>query len=557
MIAKFQETLHSNNQIFQLLGKKPLLVTGLGLTAGISVWHVMGPSPSDVLGWLTWGAIAVGSGAWWLGRRSESFSPPSPSFPDTINRDAVDARLAEIKNKIEQFANDLTEAEVESSRYTGSIAHLHHQHDHLIASLDRTALTCTVIGAKGVGKTALTQKLIQLAQTTESASPYTLSFLDTPAVLTAPAATQSTPDTLGDRSIDLEPLPQQIDTLTKDVIDADIVTFVSEGDITASELQMIQSLLVHRHAVIVAFNKQDRYLPTERTEIFHRIQERLNILAEQNLVDQNLVENSRGENSLMKVAGVVMTSAIATPIKVRHHQADGTIQERMEELPEDVTSLSEHLQTMAVDIGETLVLTTTLRQAQHLQQSIQHHWNGVRRDRARPVIEQYQWIAAATAFANPLPSLDLLATGAINAQLLADLGAIYGQPFSIDQAKAATQTFAELMVKLGLVELTTQTITPLLKGHVLTYAAGGIVQGISAAYLTHIAGLSLVQYLEEQSLREQPESERIWNIDRLGQIMQHVFQHHRRGAFIQNLVNRGIQTLGDRLNPKTSPAVAS
>jgi len=76
--------------------------------------------------------------------------------------------------------------------------------------------------------------------------------------------------------------------------------------------------------------------------------------------------------------------------------------------------------------------------------------NGVRRDRAPPVAEQYQWIAAAAAFANP-PALDLLATAAINAQLVMELGAIYQQKFSLQQAQAVAGTLGS--DKLGLVEL--------------------------------------------------------------------------------------------------------
>jgi uncharacterized protein (DUF697 family) len=67
--------------------------------------------------------------------------------------------------------------------------------------------------------------------------------------------------------------------------------------------------------------------------------------------------------------------------------------------------------------------------------------NQVRRDRALPIIEQYQWIAAAAAFANPVPALDLLATAAISAQVVSDLGAIYQQKFSLQQAQAAAKTW--------------------------------------------------------------------------------------------------------------------
>jgi uncharacterized protein (DUF697 family) len=85
------------------------------------------------------------------------------------------------------------------------------------------------------------------------------------------------------------------------------------------------------------------------------------------------------------------------------------------------------------------------------------------------VIEQYQWIAAAAAFANPVPALDLLATAAISAQVVTDLGEIYQQKFSLQQAQAAAKTLGSLMLKLGLVELSTQTIGTILKGNAFTH----------------------------------------------------------------------------------------
>ncbi|MEB3230727.1 MAG: DUF697 domain-containing protein, partial [Leptolyngbyaceae bacterium] len=130
------------------------------------------------------------------------------------------------------------------------------------------------------------------------------------------------------------------------------------------------------------------------------------------------------------------------------------------------------------------------------------------------------------------------------------------------QAKVATGTLAELMVKLGLVELATQTIAPLLKTHTLTFAAGGAVQGISAAYLTHVAGLSVIQYLEELGVAQAVRGDRPaqdgaaslgWNLDRLGQIMQQVFQTYQRGDFLQGLVDQGIKQFSDRWGGSTRP----
>ena len=150
-----------------------------------------------------------------------------------------------------------------------------------------------------------------------------------------------------------------------------------------------------------------------------------------------------------------------------------------------------------------------------------------------------QWVAAGTAFANPLLTVDLLAAAAINGQLVLDLGAIYGQTFSLDQAKAAAGTIAELTLKLGLVELATQALGTILKSHVTTYLAGGALQGISAAYLTRLAGLTLIDYFEEQSLLETTDL----NFEGLGSRLQSLFQQARQGLALKDFVTQALPHL--------------
>jgi uncharacterized protein (DUF697 family) len=187
------------------------------------------------------------------------------------------------------------------------------------------------------------------------------------------------------------------------------------------------------------------------------------------------------------------------------------------------------------------VAATTLRQAEALRQRIQQDLNHVRRQRAMPLIDQLQWVAAAAAFANPVPTLDVLATVAINGQLIMDLGKIYGFTLSLEDAKAAATTLAELTVKLGLVEVSTQVLTAVLKGHFATYLAGGTVQGLSAAYLTRMAGLSLIDYFEQAALAGVTTQALSW--DAIAQRLSTVIQQNRQITLLQNLVKQGIGIL--------------
>ena len=52
----------------------------------------------------------------------------------------------------------------------------------------------------------------------------------------------------------------------------------------------------------------------------------------------------------------------------------------------------------------------------------------------------------------------------------------------------------QMLLKLGLVEATTSLIAGLFKSTLVGYAAGGAVQAVSMAYLTHISGQTFAEY---------------------------------------------------------------
>jgi hypothetical protein len=308
----------------------------------------------------------------------------------------------------------------------------------------------------------------------------------------------------------------------EDVVGADLVMFLATGDLTDSEFQTVQNLIAQNHRVILALNKQDQHLAGDRPVILNQFLEKM--------------------QGILNADDIVAIATQPAPFKVRQYQPDGSVQERLEQPGADISSLQDRVSAV-LSQPQGLIFATTYRQAQALNLKVQGEFNQVRRDRAQPIVEQYQWVAAAAAFANPVPSLDLLATAAINTQMVMDLGAVYQQKFSVDQAKTVTTTLASQMMKLGLVELSTQAIAPLLKSNVLTYLAGGTLQGLSAAHLTQIAGLSLVEYFEEQVQSLEAGAEITFKRESLIQKLQSVFAENQRTAFLQTLVNQGVSRL--------------
>lgn len=472
--------------------KRPILVGGLGLSASLWLLNSLGHSPlghafADGPGLL--GAIALGSGLWWLKKsRTSSIAVEPPLALGSVDKAAVEAAIAAVETALAGLIEELP-TEIQADKTQPIWAQIDQQRQALaqvLTDLDRETLTLALVGNKSVGKTTLAAQLKAGWQ------------------------------------LDHERLTSLVEVEGESVLppaDADLVLFVTASDLTQSELQRIQSLLKAGYRVQIAFNKQDQLAPLDRQSVLASIQTRVEDLG----------------------IGVSAIAAQPNSIKVRRHQADGSIKECFEQPEPQLETLTERLSYLVEKDTQQLVLTTALRQAKALKTSTQELLNAQRRSRALPLVEQMQWIAAASAFASPLPSLDLLAATAINAQMIVDLGAVYGQSFSIEQAKTAAGELAELLVKLGLVELSTQAMGSLLKTHAATYVAGGALQGVSAAYLTRMVGISLIDFFEEQSWLA-PE-QRKFAFAEMGDRLQTLFKAAKQSSALQSFVDQALAHL--------------
>ncbi len=368
----------------------------------------------------------------------------------------------------------------------------------LPATLERDDLLLAAIGRPGVGKTSL------------------LAALDLPATV----------ETL---AIDLE---GNLDALS---LASDLTLFVVEGDLSETEFQALRSLQASRHRLLLVSSKCDRHPPEERAAIAQSLQQRVAPLLPANDT-------------------AIATAAAPSPLKVRREQPDGSQHETQEAQLPDVAALESRIE-FALAAPEDLCLATAWRQATAIAAEARRSLNARRRDRALPVVERYQWISAAAAFANPVGTLDLLATSAVSAQLALDLGEIYQRRLSLPEAQAIANALGKQMVQLGIVELSTQTVGSLLKSHALTYVAGGAVQGVSAAYLTRLAGLSLIEAFATLSDDRQGSSESA--LASLQHKLQSVFALTKRASLIESLFAEARARLPLSKPSKVAPAGTS
>ena len=487
--------------------KRPLLVGGLGLSATLALLGSTHINPLDSSTLLS--ALALGSGLWWWRRGDSSrTSPPTaprPIAPPVVDRSRVKAELAALAALVETLAE---ESAMASTALPEAINRYRQEHQALGTEVNRQTIQVAIAGDPRTGKTTLLE-LLTAPGTEAKAKANPLSFAE---VTLAPTA--APPDWLG----------------------YDGVVLVTDGDMTDSALTLLRERVMAGQGAVLVFNKQDHYDPTDQQTILAQLQQQM--------------------ASLPVPVPVVSTAAAPRPIKVRRHQADGTVIEMMETPDPAIAALHTTLAAALVAERPTLVAATVLRRALALRQQVQTDLNRLRRDRAMPLIDQLQWVAGAAAFANPVPTLDLLATVAINGQLIMDLGKLYGFNLSLDEAKTAAGTLASLTVKLGLVELSTQVLTAVLKSHFATYLAGGLVQGLSAAYLTRMAGLSLVEYFEQAALVGTPATALSWAA--IAQRLQSTIQQNRQLSLLQTLTRQGIDILKPapaQLPASTAPAL--
>lgn len=474
--------------------QRPILVGGLGLS--FSLWMLNSWHDSIVqvgeFGLLS--ALAVGGGLWLLKKNL-------PQLGEQLNdivadRASVEKAIAQTEVIINQLAQEATDHPY--------LAILREKLAQLPLELNRKEISVAVTGGKSVGKSTIIE-VLKNAQILPEISWY---FNETVPLFSA----------VGENS----------DQLTLSAMQkSDFVLFLTNGDLTDSEFQVLQQLKAVKQATLLVFNKQDQYQPDERATILQSLKQRVGL-------------------------NVVATAASPLPVKVRKHENDGSFQEWMEQPAPDVQQLTQQLGEVLAKQGEQLVCHTTNRKVLLLKAEAKNCLNGVRRDRSTPIIEQYQWIAAAAAFANPLPALDILATAAINGQMVMDLGNIYQQKISLEQGQQVAGTMGSLMLKLGLVELSTKAVTGILKTNLATFIAGGMVEGVSAAYLTRVAGLSLVEYFEQQEIAL--ESGNALNLDKLRQVLETVFQQNQKLAVLEAFVKQGVKRLLPEAKPVESAA---
>lgn len=486
--------------------KRPILVGGVGLATGLWLLDSISAASTqsaDSFGFTA--TLALGAGVWWLSSRSKDSDALQVINPPTITRSQVEKAIAQAQITLDQLGAELKPEDLKLIP-AGAFPKLHALLAKLGSELDRQELRLGVVGGQGVGKTSL---LEAIAHTWKPTTVEKLQLLDTPQLFTQEALAKVS------AAADSEDwrIPQTL-------LEADAVLFMTAGDLTETELRCIAWIKERVPRLYVVLNKQDQRLPQEQAALLSQVRSHL--------------------KDLVDAGDVVAIAAQPSSLTVIQPQGDGSRQQQQTQPEADLTLLLDRLnQLLVAEPTQPLVWKTLEYQAKRLEAEAKALLNTLRQKKSMKIVEQYQWVSAGAAFINPLPSLDLLAAAAVNSQLIVDLSKVYQQPLSVEHAKVMATTMAEMLIKLGVVEVSTQLLGTVLKTHGVTYLAGGAIQGASAAYLTRVVGLSLTEYFQQLAVTGAIPEEQ--SLEQLRQILQKTFQASRQTNVLQAFATQAVQ----------------
>jgi uncharacterized protein (DUF697 family) len=278
---------------------------------------------------------------------------------------------------------------------------------------------------------------------------------------------------------------------------------VLDNDLRESELEPLQALAAVGKRSLLIFNKADLYPEADRTVILNQLRQRV--------------------AGLIQPADVIPVMANPRAVKL----ADGQLYQPQP----DISNFLQRFADVLRSTGEDLVAENILQQSQQLSGAAKELIEEERLRQANKIVDKYQWISAGAIAVNPLPFVDLIATAAINGQMIIDLGQVYGCQLDRESAKELALSLGKTLTGLGILKGAIELITTALKLTVATYVVGKAIQGVTGAYLTRIAGKSFIEYFR----RNQD-----WGDGGITAVVQEQFQLAKQDEFVKLFLQEAL-----------------
>ncbi|MGA7935284.1 MAG: DUF697 domain-containing protein [Kovacikia sp.] len=492
------------------LSRLLILIVGLILILGLAIWLIDSltrlywqiayyPLLSQALLLLIIGLIGVLIAAFvyyffWLPqqqkKKQRNTRRPQPKVP-VAKTEAAEETLKAIRQQVAQIQDEVARQEL--------LARSH----EIEQNLSRGEWQVVVFGTGSAGKTSIVNALIGRIVgevgapmgTTEVGETYSLKLkglnreiliTDTPGILEAGVA-----------GTERERLARSLAT------EADLLLFVLDNDLRKSEYDPLQALAEIGKRSLIILNKSDLYLDQDLETILARLRQRV-----------------RG---LVAPADVVAVAARPQAVVLENG-------ETFYPDPDIMPLIRQMVAVLRIE-GEDLVADNILLQSQRLGEEARKLIDLQRRRQAEKIVERFQWIGAGVVAATPLPVVDLLAAAAVNAQMVVEIGRVYGCDITPDRGRELALSLGKTLASLGIVKGAITLVSTALELSLGGLLVGRAIQGVSAAYLTRIAGKSFIEYFRH---------DQDWGDGGMTDVVQRQFQLNRKDEFIRSFVQEAV-----------------
>lgn len=409
------------------------------------------------------------------------------------NLDAIDRTLERVRDAVEREA-------------------LQQERIRMQAELERGDLRIVVFGGGSVGKTSLIRALLQelvgsvgapMGSTTGSSSDrYRLRLrgLERAVIL------EDTPGILesGTEGLRREELAR------RQAARADLLLLVVDGDLRASELAVFDTLASLGKRLLLVLNKCD--LRGEREE--ERLLELLRQRCGKRISVEDVIPASAAPQSVPMPGG--------RPLQ-----------------PEpEVEPLLRRIAAVLHADGEELIADNLLLQCRQLGEASRQLLDQQRRRDAEGLVDRYMWVGAGVLAVTPLPGLDLLGTAAVQAQMVIEIGRLYGVNLRRSHAQDLALTVGRSLAGLGLVKGGVALVGSALSLNLPALLLSRAVQAVSGAWLTRLAGRSFIVYFQQGQ---------DWGDGGLPEVLQREYDLNRREGVLKRFLEAAYRQVVEPL----------
>jgi small GTP-binding protein len=258
---------------------------------------------------------------------------------------------------------------------------------------------------------------------------------------------------------------------------SDLVLFVVDGDLTASERDALAAVARLNRPVLLVLNKADRYTAAECEQLLAALRERAAGLVEA----RNVIAASAAPDARIYIAV----------------DAQGQERETRRRPPPDVAALQTRLWEILEREGQTLAALNAGLFAGELSERVAERLVATRRKLGERVIRTYCLSKGVAVALNPVPVADLLAAAFIDIGMIVHLSRLYNLPLTRNEAGQLVRTvLVQLATLMGTVWAVhfVATALKLGTGGVSTAVTAG-AQGAVAYYGTYVVGRVTERYL--------------------------------------------------------------